>query len=222
MTTLEKGLRDFKRISSSLLLILLTACAPKPQVIEFPLTQRNMAFSETTSASQLAVPKNKTIAHSAETIHAWEISGGIAAKSPKEAWTAPYHWSQQGPNQYHLRLMGPLGGKTIFIKQNNGQVIYQEGQKTITASSAESLLMKETGVRLPVSHFYYWLRGLPAPGTSYTFQTVTGSSASVLTQAGYTITYISRSSVKGIILPSKLELRGQGIKIKLVIQHWSF
>lgn len=153
-------------------------------------------------------------------LSSWELSGAIAAKNRRKGWTATLNWLQQGPNQYQIRLFGPLGGGAIIIEKRGAVITLRDGSKRRTSGNADELLKKETGVRLPVKNLYYWVRGLPAPGFVQSAQRGENNHLRSFNQAGYTIDYTEYASVNGMMLPSKIRLQGQGVLIKLVIKHW--
>lgn len=185
---------------------LLTACAPPKPAPEAPI-------NETMPVVEREV---KTA-----TISSWDISGAMSASNQKKAWTASLNWHQQGINHYQIRLFGPLGGGTVIIEKDGGMITYKDGPKTISSKSADELLYQETGIRLPVTNLYYWVRGLPAPGAVQSTQYDQYNHLTQLKQAGYTIDYAKYTSLKNIDLPSKIHLQGHGVTIKLIIKQWS-
>ncbi|MDP3562719.1 MAG: lipoprotein insertase outer membrane protein LolB [Legionellaceae bacterium] len=204
-----------KKISYLILasITLLTACAPKtPQVSGLESTPSQ---SITTQQQQAIVTKSTAIPSS------FELSGGIAAKSHKKGWTATANWKQSGPNQYQISLMGPLGGQSVMIEKQNGVVSYREGNKKLTSNNADDLLQKQTGIRLPVSNLYYWVRGIPAPGAVQSATRNANNQLVTLRQAGYTIDYTDYMSAGSIILPHKIRLQGHDVMVKLVIKRWA-
>jgi len=166
-------------------------------------------------------PLTQTVAStSATTLSSWELSGAIAARNKKRGWTASLNWLQQGPNQYQIRLFGPLGGGTVIIEKHGSVITYRDGPKRISSNNADALLQKETGVRLPVKDLYFWVRGLPAPGSIQSERRDAHHYLISFRQSGYTIDYTAYTSAGGMILPSKIRLQGNGVLIKLVIKNW--
>ena len=182
-----------------------TSCAPPKLAPELPV-------ENTPSPGKTKIQSS--------TISSWEISGAIAAHNKRKGWTASLNWLQQGANQYQIHLFGPLGGGTIIIENNGGVITYTDGPKKITSRNADELLQKQTGIRLPVHDLYYWVRGIPAPGTVQSSQYDPSAHLVSLTQAGYTINYTNYMSVNSIDLPSKIQLQGHDVIIKLVIKRW--
>lgn len=185
---------------------LLTACAPPQQPsVELPTNK--------------VIPLEKRKSETA-TISSWEIHGAMAAKNKSKGWSATMNWVQHGPGSYQIRLMGPLGGGAVVINKKGSTITFQDGAKTATSSNADELLLKQTGIRLPVNNLYYWVRGLPAPGGVQAEQHDQYNHLIQLKQSGYTIDFAKYTSVKGIDLPSVIRLQGNGVMIKVIIKNW--
>lgn len=197
-------------------LALLTACAPPkaPQVSEL----------ETSKVKTMTVEKHPEQAKASTNTTApssFELSGAIAAKNHKKGWTATLNWIQKGPNQYQIRLIGPLGGQTVMIEKQGSVISYREGAKKLTSTNGDDLLQKQTDIRLPVNSLYYWVRGIPAPGAIQSATRTPTNQLTTLKQAGYAIDYTQYMTVGNMTLPSKIRLQGHDVMIKLVIKHWS-
>lgn len=209
MTTYQ-ALKMNLPILTALSCCLLMACAPvkKPDVL---LPNQPYPLTETTAHVPAAQVSNLT---------SWDISGAIAARHQRQSWTAALNWLQQGAGSYQIRLMGPLGSGTVMIEKHNGIITFHDGPKTISSNDADHLLFTQTGVRLPVSHLYYWVRGIPAPGQSGQEQALGNKQRSHFNQDGYSVMYSQYMNVHSLILPSKIKLEGHGVLIKLVIKRW--
>lgn len=185
---------------------LLTACAPPRPAEEQPVNK--------------VIPLAERKAETA-TVSAWEIRGAMAAKSKSKGWSATMNWVQHGPSSYQIRLMGPLGSGAVVVNRSGGVVTFKDGPKTSTSSNADELLLKQTGIRLPVNNLYYWVRGLPAPGGIQSEKHDQFNHLVQLKQSGYTIDFTKYTSVKGIDLPSMIRLEGNGVMVKVVIKNWT-
>lgn len=185
---------------------LLTACAPPRPAEEIaqnktvPLTQRKAEIA---------------------TVSSWEINGALAAKNKTKGWSANMHWLQHGAQSYQIRLMGPLGGGTVLINKTGPLITFQDGTKKATSTNADELLLKQTGIKLPVNNLYYWVRGLAAPGAIQSEQHDQYNHLTQLKQDGYTIDFTQYTSAKGIDLPSMIRLEGNGIMVKVIIKNWN-
>lgn len=196
----------------------LTACAPHKITPEHPPTGETQQLNE---SEQVAPSTTNSAKTSATKVTSWKISGAMAARNKRKGWSASLNWLQQGINQYQIRLFGPLGGGTVIIAKQGGTVTYTDGPKKITSRNADELLMQQTGIQLPVNNLYYWVRGLPAPGTVQSSHTDKNGNLESLSQAGYSIHYSNYTVVNNVSLPGKMQLQGRGAVIKLVIKRWS-
>lgn len=169
-----------------------------------------------------AAPSASTTVRSvaAQRVTSWQINGAIAARKQNKGWNATLNWRQQGPNQYQIRLNGPLGNGAVLITKQGNTVTYHDGPKKLTSSNAGALLARETGVRLPVNYLYYWVRGIPAPGPVQSIQRDAANHVLVLRQAGYTVQYAQYKPVKGLQLPTRIHLQSHQVFIKFVIRQW--
>ncbi len=202
---------------SVLSICFLSACASHNISPDSFPAGKTPSFNET---PQISVTEHSALKTSASQLSSWQISGAMAARNKQKGWSASLNWLQQGVSQYQIRLFGPLGGGTVIVTKQKGIVTYTDGAKKISSRNADELLMKETGVRLPVNNLYYWVRGLPAPGAVQSQHTDNDHNLSSLTQDGYTINYANYTSINHVSLPGKIQLQGNGVSIKLVIKHW--
>lgn len=173
-----------------------------------------LIFSENSFALQSRSPASK--------LSSWDLSGAMAARYQKKSTTASLSWLQQGAGNYQIRLSGPIGSGTILLKKSGQQVSLQDGAKRYTSSNAESLLAKHTGLRIPVSALFYWVQGLPAPGSALSSKYDGNHHLLLLKQAGYTIEYTQYTQVQGRDLPTRIQLQGKDISMKVVIKRWHF
>ena len=199
-------MKHIKRICLASICLITACAAPERSILESPV--------------EPVQPPKAPVTRIASTLSAWDITGAIAARSGKKAWTASLNWHQQGINQYQIRLFGPLGGGTVIIEQHGSAVTYRDGPETVTSTHADDLLQKKTGVRLPVQHLYYWVRGIPAPAPVQSAVYDAEHRLISLHQAGFSIDYTAYTSIGGMNLPTKMRLQGHDVMMKFVIKHW--
>ncbi len=193
--------------------IFLTSCAPsqKPDATLTTHAPPAQTFITQSKASTVRLAQNMT---------SWTITGAVAAKNKNDAWSASLNWQQDGPNNYHIRLFGPLGGGNILIEKKGAMVTYQDAQNRKTSRSADDLIHLQTGMHIPIQNLYYWIRGLPAPGVVQSTNYDHAGNLTYLEQAGYTIQYMRYTNTQGVNLPSKLHVRGAEGSLKLIIKRW--
>jgi len=193
-----------KTLNWILAIIFITSCAPTK------LTPETQSINGT---------ENK-LKKKANSLSSWEISGAIAARNSKKSWTASLNWIQRGMNQYQINLMGPLGNGAVLVERSGANVTFIDGNKKITSSNADELLYRQTGIRLPVNSLYYWVRGLPAPNTIKSAQYDANTNLIILNQSGYNINYTEYKTINNVNLPTKMQLNGNGLVIKIIIKQW--
>lgn len=152
-------------------------------------------------------------------IQAWQISGKIAVHTSNDAGSATVNWAQNH-GHYTVALFGPLGTNGLKLSGQPGNVTLEMANgKRISASNPEELLAKEWGFNLPVSHLNYWIRGLPAPGTAST-QFDNYHRLTQVNQEGWTVQFLSYTTINKLDLPTKLEITSSSLTSKIIIYDW--
>ncbi|MEJ6655999.1 MAG: lipoprotein insertase outer membrane protein LolB [Pseudomonas sp.] len=150
----------------------------------------------------------------------WTLQGKLGVRAPTESGSGTLFWLQQ-QDQYDIRLSGPLGrGATRIQGSDAGVTLEIAGQPPATADSAEALLERQIGWRLPVEHLLWWVRGLPAPDSPSRLQLNPDSQLARLAQAGWIVEYSRYQQVDGVQLPQRLQLSGHDMLLTLVITRW--
>lgn len=185
--------------------VFLTACATVP-IQEVPLNQN---ISWNTRASQL------------NTISEWKLQGAVALATSHGGQNASMTWQQDKAN-YQIDLFGPLGVGHITLKGDANNVVLLANGKTIQASSPEMLMQEVLGWQLPISHLYYWVRGIPAPNLAKTMTFDPYHHLLTLSQQGWIIQYQRYSNVQGVDVPTKILLKNGELRVVIVISDWDW
>ena len=156
-----------------------------------------------------------------EQLQDWELQGKVGIKMPQHNGSAYINWQQQ-PDNYAIRLYGPLGQGTTWIRSlTNGVELMQAGRPTLQAASPEALMQESLGWWLPISDLRYWVRGIPAPDTPITAQRKNEQGTlSELQQDGWRLTYSRYNAVDNWQLPSKITAERDDIKLTLIVKDW--
>lgn len=186
-------------------LIVLTSCATLPA----PEAPKNESISWDSRSSSLAKIKN------------WNLQGLVAIRTPKDAFSASMKWQQQA-RQYTILLSGPMGtSATQLIGSDHSVELTTADGKKFNAASPETLLAQQLGWQIPVSHLYYWIRGIPVPGLPANKHVDGFNHLTELTQDGFRIQYLRYSEVDHMDLPSKIYLNNRTLNVKIIISQWS-
>ena len=153
-------------------------------------------------------------------IDGWQISGKIGIRAPSDSGSATLFWLQR-QEYFDIRLAGPLAVGSARISGRNDDVVLDlSTQGRFTSNSAEDLLEKGLGWRLPLTQLFWWVRGLPAPDSTSQVTLDTDSQLNRLEQDGWKIQYLSYLEQDGYNLPERIKLQGQDLQVTLVIKDW--
>ncbi|MDX5373673.1 MAG: lipoprotein insertase outer membrane protein LolB [Pseudomonadaceae bacterium] len=150
----------------------------------------------------------------------WQISGKVGIRAPKDSGSGTLFWLQR-QGYYDIRLSGPLGRGAARLTGREGEVLLEvANQGRYQAASPEALLEEQLGWRLPVSHLFWWVRGLPAPDSKSRVTLDGASQLARLEQDGWQLQYLSYVEQNGYRLPERIKLHGKDLDITLVIKDW--
>jgi len=157
----------------------------------------------------------------ASQLDAWRLKGRIAISTDSENWTASVYWQQQD-SAYQLRLNMPLGQGALLLEgDEKGVIMRTADKKTYKAANADALMSDVLKLDLPVTNLRFWIRGLPAPHSAPDRYLLNDKKQlRHLQQEGWFITYLHYVNVEGIVLPKKMFLENQSIKVKIAILEW--
>jgi outer membrane lipoprotein LolB len=168
-------------------------------------------------------PKHQT---QVKAISEWQAIGKLGAKVPNDSLSANLIWQHHGKD-FQIDLSGPLGAGHITITGKPGEVNFNEGGKSPqTAKTAEELILKNTGWRIPVTQLAYWVRGLPEPTTAIThYQANNIGLLGELEQLGWKVHYLdyaNAQNAKGelIPMPSRITAEFNDIRLTVIIREW--
>ncbi len=163
----------------------------------------------------------ETRSHQLASIQSWQLNGAMSVVTPKQAGSAQVQWQQKGPNNYQMDLYGPVGMGSVKLTGHPGQVILRMANgKTTSANNPEILLQQQLGWDVPVSNLYYWVRGLPAPGSPSNKQWDAYHHITSLQQQGWNIQYKQYTNVSGIDLPKRVFMNNGPVKVRMAINQW--
>jgi len=152
----------------------------------------------------------------------WYLAGRVALATPEEGWNAALYWTQN-EERYSLRVVAPLGQGSYGIDGGPNQVVMRTpDRRTLTAEDPERLILAQLGFTLPVFGLRYWVRGIPEPRTPVAAMTVDDRGRMTeLEQSGWRIRVLGYEAREGLDLPSKLFLRTDRFKVRIVVQRWA-
>ena len=156
-------------------------------------------------------------------LNQFQTRGAFAYLSDEQKVYARFFWQQTGQDRYRLLLTNPLGSTELSLTAQPGsvQLIDNKGQ-TYTASDAEEMIGRLTGMPIPLNSLRQWIIGLPGDATDYSLDDRYRLRELNYTQNGKTwhVTYGGYTSDTQPALPSNVELNNGAQRIKLKMDNW--
>ena len=149
----------------------------------------------------------------------WNIMGRISMVHGNENWYARFNWIQQGQD-FEISFTGPLGETELQISQLDGIMRLQTPSVQKTTDNLEQLVQQETGWHLPLDSLRYWSRGQADPSTQSQLNYDDRHQISEIHQSGWRIQYLKRMPVEDYLLPRKIHVTNQELKIKILVNQW--
>jgi outer membrane lipoprotein LolB len=103
----------------------------------------------------------------------------------------------------------------------SGALLVASDGKEYRAQDVNVLAREVLGWDLPLDGLQYWVRGLPWPALDVSQQDYDGNGRpKLLRQGTWQVAYLDWAPAGVVGLPSKLDLSGQGLRLRLAIEKW--
>ncbi|HBM9020245.1 TPA: lipoprotein localization protein LolB [Klebsiella oxytoca] len=156
-------------------------------------------------------------------LNQFQTRGAFAYLSDEQKVYARFFWQQTGQDRYRLLLTNPLGSTELSLtaQPGNVQLIDNKGQ-TYTATDAEEMIGRLTGMPIPLNSLRQWIIGLPGEATDYSLDDQYRLRELNYTQNGKTwhVTWGGYTSHTKPSLPANMELNDGSQRIKLKMDNW--
>lgn len=156
-------------------------------------------------------------------LNQFQTRGAFAYLSDEQKVYARFFWQQTGQDRYRLLLTNPLGSTELSLtaQPGNVQLIDNKGQ-TYTATDAEEMIGRLTGMPIPLNSLRQWIIGLPGESTDYSLDDQYRLRELNYTQNGKTwhVTWGGYTSDTKPSLPANMELNDGSQRIKLKMDNW--
>jgi len=151
----------------------------------------------------------------------FELKGRVAVAAANEGFNANLRWTQDGTRS-QLMFEGPLGvgGTQITATGDELSLVTSRGERVDNAA-AHAELAARLGFDPPLSSLRYWVLGVPDPAQPATEaldqseQRLTG-----LTQEGWQVDYQRYVIAGGELLPARLTLQRDAVRVRLLVDDW--
>ncbi|MCB3525276.1 lipoprotein insertase outer membrane protein LolB [Klebsiella grimontii] len=156
-------------------------------------------------------------------LNQFQTRGAFAYLSDEQKVYARFFWQQTGQDRYRLLLTNPLGSTELSLtaQPGNVQLIDNKGL-TYTATDAEEMIGRLTGMPIPLNSLRQWIIGLPGDATDYSLDDQYRLRELNYTQNGKTwhVTWGGYTSDTKPSLPANMELNDGSQRIKLKMDNW--
>ena len=150
----------------------------------------------------------------------FDLNGRIAVAAAQEGFNAKLRWKQEGARS-QVALDGPLGvgGVRIDAQGATLNVTTAHGDR-FDSDDARREIATRLGFEPPLASLRYWVQGVPDPSHPADEVLDADQRLAVLRQDGWQIDYTGYSAVRGQWLPSRMTLRRDDVRVRLVVDGW--
>lgn len=158
---------------------------------------------------------------SAEQADRFELGGRINLRYQKESFPGRVRWQHEPPLD-ELWFYSPIGTAVAHLRQDrDGAVLVTSDGREYRAKELRQLALDVLGWDLPIEAMPFWVRGLAWPQASDADVQRDGQGRpGTLSQAGWQVSYLAWDGAGVQGLPSKLDLTGERLRMRLVIDRW--
>ena len=156
-------------------------------------------------------------------LNQFQTRGAFAYLSDEQKVYARFFWQQTGQDRYRLLLTNPLGSTELSLTAPPGSVPLSDNKgQPYTATDAEEMIGRLTGMPIPLNSLRQWIIGLPGEATDYSLDDQYRLRELNYTQNGKTwhVTYGGYTSDTKPSLPANMELNDGSQRIKLKMDNW--
>jgi outer membrane lipoprotein LolB len=151
----------------------------------------------------------------------FDLRGRVAVAAGREGFNANLHWAQQGAGT-QLTLEGPLGAGAVEVSAAGDEleIVTARGQR-LDSAAAHGELAARLGFDPPLPSLRYWILGVPDPEHPATEELDERQQhLHGLTQAGWHIDYGLYVAVGAEMLPARLTLKRDAVRVRLLVDDW--
>lgn len=146
----------------------------------------------------------------------WDLQGRAAGAVGAQGWQASLEWRQAGGSA-DVRLAGPLGAGAVALKVSPQGIELDPPAKT----DPEAFLSERLGFTPPFDQLRFWLLGVPSPALPFELASNGDGRAAQITQGGWNIEYGEYMRAGADLLPKRMVLRREGVRVRVAVDRWT-
>jgi len=156
----------------------------------------------------------------------WQLAGRAGVAYRGENWPFALNWQQHSPSSYRMVIQHPLTKSTLgIINKTARQVTLEANGRIYRDTSAERLIEKNLGVKMPVKGMRYWVLGILSPEHPRSMPILDGiGRPRQIKQAGWTIDYLRYAGNQLTALPTLIKVHRtspEPVQVKLSVKKWN-
>jgi outer membrane lipoprotein LolB len=146
----------------------------------------------------------------------WRLDGRAAVAVGTQGWQASLNW-QQRSNVTQVHLSGPFGVGALVLTRTPAGLSLNGAPPS---AEVVAQLQDRLGFELPLDHLRFWLLGVPDPSAAFELARNNQDRASQVIQDGWTVDYDRYMPTGGDLLPAHVVLSREGVRVRIVVDHW--
>lgn len=152
----------------------------------------------------------------------WEFAGRIGVRAGDDGFNGKLWWRQDGI-VYRVRISGPIGVGTVFVNGDGREVTLTDKDGVVTElEDAEIDLRARFGWTIPATSLRYWALGIPDPSSPADVEFDEDGKVIALRQRQWEVTIGEYAEGGGQPMPRRLTAVSDDIRVRLVIDEWTF
>lgn len=155
----------------------------------------------------------------------WTLQGRLNIRQGNNSDTVSINW-QQVDQDFEINLSGALGlGATLISSNQNIIRLQRANEEPIEALSLGELSRDYLGYEFPAEALYYWVRGIPAPGSSADLELDENQLLASLSQRdslgnNWRLVYDRYRNNDGLNMPGRIRMTHPDYQLTFIIQSW--
>jgi outer membrane lipoprotein LolB len=153
-------------------------------------------------------------------LEAWSLQGRVALAAGDHNFSGSLFWDQY-EDEVDLQFRAPLGLGGFRIRGDGEamEVELKSGERFVAQDPATEL-EHAFGWPFPVESLRYWMLGLPEPGFAWNETLGVNGTPKRLRQRGWQVDYDRFERIDGSFLPTRLQISGHGVRLRLAVDRW--
>jgi outer membrane lipoprotein LolB len=160
-----------------------------------------------------------------QAVNRFSLDGRIAAAVGQEGFNASLTWAQRGGHS-ELTLRAPLGFGSAQVTRDGADIRLRSSRgQNLSGDLAREELAHRLGFEPPLDSLRYWVLGVPDPSRPSVETLGENQGLAAVEQDGWRVEYTEYkafgAAALDALLPRRLTLTRAGIRLRLVVDHWT-